>query len=555
MKNLLLFSVLLTVAAAPAAAQGLPEVLDPVVNFDYVAAAPAEAVKLRWRILNAGTAAFTATGGQSSSAALSARWRNTPIEPGEYLLVEGSFDPAKHAPGHVAEQLLLKTDSGAPLRLTAVGNILKVNEAAPAPARAPAPATTDGKSYGYVTGMATEAIAPAFKSAGKFSEGRAFVELPEGRGYINTKGEFVTEAKYKWCYRFREGLAVVKDAAGKYGAIDLSGKEIIACQYDDVNKGYFEDGTLGVVKDGHGLLIDGYGRDLGLTKDPAIQDITPLHHGVALFKKDNKWGLLNAKGEVLLPPTYDGQKDGFCNGRALVSKDKLLGYIDLTGHEVVPCTLSNALPFTEGKGVGRAGEGNYQVFDGTGKVLFEAATGKFGELFSFHDGRARLVAGPDADFKVGYLDATGKVLLPPTASSAQDFSDGYAVVIDGSDTSFFGWDAKVLFPFDFANLGDMAVYEGAYGLAAARANNARPSLSASGLARRPPNESVIAPAEGAAVLAAVVQPGFRLSGLPALAGQTPPPLGGAPAAGAPPVASKVAAKPAAKPAVKPAVRK
>ncbi len=546
MKNPLLLSALLAVAGSTAAAQGLPEILDPVVNFDYLVAAPTEPVLVRWRILNAGTAAFTATGGQSSSAALSARWRNTPIEPGEYLLVEGSFDPAKHAPGRVAEQLLLKTDAGAPLRLTAVGNILKANETAPAPARPTPPATTDGKRYGYITGMGTEAIAPAFKSGGKFSEGRAFVELPEGRGYINTKGEFVTEARYKWCYAFREGLAVVKDAAGKYGAIDLNGKEVIACQYDDVSKGFFEDGTLGVVKDGHGLLVDGYGRDLGLTKDPAIQAVTPLHHGVALFKKDGKWGVLNAKGAVLLPPTYDSHDNGFCNGRALVSKDKLLGYIDLAGREIVPCTLASAKPFSEGKAVGRAGEGAYQVFDGGGKVLFEAATGKFGELFPFHDGRARLVAGPEAGFKVGYLDATGKVLLPPTASSARDFNDGYAVVVDGSDASFFGWDAKVLFAFDFENLGDMAVYEGRYGLAAARANKARPSLSAGGQARRPPNENLIAPAEGAAMLATAVQPGFRLNSLPALAGQTPPPLGGATVV----VAPAAAAKPAVKPTVK-----
>ena len=543
----------LALAALPTAlaAQALPEPLDPVLNFDYVAAASPEPVALHWRVLNAGNVAFTAAGGQSSSPTLTAKWRTTAIEPGEYLMVEGSLDPARHAAGHVAEQLLLQTDAG-PVRLTAVGHLLAADEAAPAPARPAAPADRSGKSWGYLNGMGLEAIAPAFKEAEGFSEGRAAVALGEDWGYINTLGAFVTETRYRRGCPYHEGLALVRNAANKWGVVDLNGREIVPCSFDKVSEVSFQNGTLGVVKDGHGWLIDGYGRDLGLCADLGIQEVTPLSHGVCLFKKGDKWGVLNAKGAVVLPPTYDAQRGGFRNGRALVKRGELFGYLDESGREVVPCTLVAAEPFAEGKGVGQVANSNYQVFDAAGKVLFEVPNSKSGQLFPYHSGRAMLAAGPELDVRKGYIDASGRVLVKPFSIMTYDYNDGYAPVALGiGEWGYFGWDGKALISFDFDNLGPMAMYEGPYGLGAAKPNAQRPSLSSKDRGRRPPNESVIAPAEGAAQQTAVYQPNMRLSGLPAEMGQTPPPLGGAAVPAktpAKPAAAKAAAKPAAKPA-------
>lgn len=541
----------LLLASLTAAAQGLPTPVDPVVNFDYVALAAAKPVTLRWRILNAGTAPFTATGAQSSSAALSAHWRNTPVEPGEYLLVEGSFVPAQHAAGRVAEQLLLKTDAGAPLRLTAVGTVLAAGEAAPAPARATPAADRGSTTYGYINGMGMEEIKPSFKSANKFANGRAAVQTRDGWGYINTKGEFVTDTKYAWCIIFHEGLGVVKDKNNKWGVVDLTGREVVPCQYDDISESFYHDGTLGVVKDGHGLLIDGYGRDLGLVKDPAVQEVTPLNGGVAMFKKDGKWGVLNAKGDVVLPPTYDAQKGGFRNGCALVSRGKLMGFIDATGREIVPCTFTTAKPFSEGKGIGAAETGPTHVYDSRGKELFTVATG---ELFEFHSGRALATAGPEADFVKSYIDATGKPLGNVRSTFAFGYSDGYAAIGAGmSSWAFLGWNGTGITSPDFDTLGEMALYEGDYGLASARSNTSRSSLSASSISRRQVDETVIAPAEGAAQLASTTAATLRPIGLPALAGQPAPPLNETrlaetkPAPAAAPATKSAAAKPAAKP--------
>ena len=546
----------LALAALPTvlAAQALPEPLDPVVNFDYVAASSTEPIALHWRILNAGSTTFTAVGGQSSSPALTAKWRTTAIEPGEYLMVEGSLAPAGHAAGRVAEQLLLQTDAG-PVRLTAVGHLLAAGEAAPAPARPAAPIDRSGKSWGYLNGMGLEDIAPAFEDAERFSEGRAAVALGENWGYINTLGVFVTEARYRKGCPYHEGLALVRNAAKKWGVVDLNGREMVPCSFDKVSEVSFQNGTLGVVKAGHGWLIDGYGRDLGLCTDLGIQEVTPLSHGVALFKKGDKWGLLNAKGAVVLPPTYDAQTGGFRNGRALVQRGELYGYLDESGREVVPCTLVAAEPFAEGKGVGRVAEGNYQVFDATCKVLFEVPNSKGGQLFPYHSGRAMLAAGPELGFMKGYIDATGQVILKPTSTMSYDYNDGYAPIgASVGEWGYYGWDGKFLISFDFDNLGDMAMYEGPYGLGAAKPNAQRPSLSSKNRGRRPSNESIIAPAEGAAQQTAVYQPTMRLSGLPAEMGQTPPPSGGA-AAPMKAAAAKPAIKPTTKPVAKPAAPK
>lgn len=77
-------------------------------------------------------------------------------------------------------------------------------------------------------------------TADAFSEGLAAVgvDLPKEEGmqsaetrygYIDKKGGWVIEPKYRDAFAFRDGLAKVEDTDRNIGYIDKTGKEVIPC--------------------------------------------------------------------------------------------------------------------------------------------------------------------------------------------------------------------------------------------------------------------------------------------------------------------------------------
>lgn len=56
---------------------------------------------------------------------------------------------------------------------------------------------------------------------------------------------------------------------------------------------------------------------------------------LALFKKDDKYGFLNKKGEVKIHAIYDNAYP-FINGMAYVELNGKVGYINKKGEEIIP---------------------------------------------------------------------------------------------------------------------------------------------------------------------------------------------------------------------------
>lgn len=90
---------------------------------------------------------------------------------------------------------------------------------------------------GYINTLGEWVIEPIyseFKNRNEsfyFSDGFAPIRNDKNkRGYVDTKGNFLTEFIFEEAYPFSEGLALVKKN-GLYGYIDTLGNEIISCQF------------------------------------------------------------------------------------------------------------------------------------------------------------------------------------------------------------------------------------------------------------------------------------------------------------------------------------
>ena len=148
--------------------------------------------------------------------------------------------------------------------------------------------------------------------------------------------------------------------------------------------------------------------------------------GLSLVGKGNKHGFVDKNGKVVVPLIYD-EALTFSDGLAAVMQNNKWGYLDSTGKMVVELQYSEAMSFHNGMAVVVKG-GNYGFINEKGTVVIPF---EFGGARGFSaDGLAPVM---NAKGKWGYIDKKGKVVIPFKYGFADEFVDGVARVMEGSE--------------------------------------------------------------------------------------------------------------------------
>ena len=144
-----------------------------------------------------------------------------------------------------------------------------------------------------------------------------------------------------------------------------------------------DDVVIAVNSDTLGYFIDSNGK---LLFDKHFEEVRCFVECVANVKQDGKWGIINHKGELVVPCVYDDMLT-CSNGLIGVELNEKYGFINTKGDVIIPL-----------------------IFDG---------------VSSFSDGLANVVENGIAKF----INPKGKVeiISPSTFSRLQDFSDGIAM--------------------------------------------------------------------------------------------------------------------------------
>ncbi|MBO6879430.1 WG repeat-containing protein, partial [Winogradskyella sp.] len=162
-------------------------------------------------------------------------------------------------------------------------------------------------------------------------------------GMINTNGDFVFEPEIaaptlhfnSEYFDFHEDLCRI-EKEGKYGFINIKGKEVIPTIYDDA--GFFSEGLVSVVLNGkcgyvnqEGTFIIEpqfiYGWEFREGLAPIQKRVSIIDNKTGKKKYRQKWGFINKQGEIIIDPTYTSVS-GFYDGLAMVNFDKGMGYIN-----------------------------------------------------------------------------------------------------------------------------------------------------------------------------------------------------------------------------------
>lgn len=293
----------------------------------------------------------------------------------------------------------------------------------------------------------------------KRADGIFEVELGEFHGLINAKGEEFVPLIYTSSLNFHEQEFIAARKDGKFGALDLSGKEIIPFQYDYIS-GY-KDRMILKSKDGYELYTT-KGEKLVNQKLERVQSF--LNEYLIPFKDGNlmrvydlgkqkfvsegfdeifslsnepkgffrtyhqgKFGLLNEKFETVFEPIYDVIST-FSEGMAIIELKGKSGFVNEKFELVIPIELEVAQSFFDGLAIVKK-NGKWGFIDQKGQFLFEIDPKTTG---FFYEGRARMIEKN----RYGFLDKSGSMVISLQFDWADIFRNQVSLVRKGNQVYF-----------------------------------------------------------------------------------------------------------------------
>lgn len=227
---------------------------------------------------------------------------------------------------------------------------------------------------GLVNDLGKTIISARYDDMSYFFGHIALVKTGAFYGLVDELGQSVLPCKYDAIKCFEnstEALLVKKN--GKLGIYDLSGYPIVECAYDSIYADKTKRNSVILIKGGvkeestvyyepsvkiedetkliHFEENNKYGL---LTPDsqtvyvkPIYEYIDVFYNGLAIVKKDGKWGMINKLGKEIVEPQYDYINPYSC-GFARIVKDGKVGFLDNNFKEAVSPSFTHAYPFKDG---------------------------------------------------------------------------------------------------------------------------------------------------------------------------------------------------------------
>ncbi|MEI6122688.1 MAG: WG repeat-containing protein [Bacteroidota bacterium] len=265
---------------------------------------------------------------------------------------------------------------------------------------------------------------------------------------------------------FSNGYAVTYNA-GKASILDTTGK-IIVKGLDSIGTFYtnllFYKSLCKVYKGGKAALMDKNGV-LRTAYDysnfilpcvgvncpfyfPKRMGKAPKGENCMLTTKDNKFGMIDLQGKIIIPNDYDIIWKTFDEyGYTWAVKNQKAGFLSVDGKEITEFKYDNLNDFTEDMAavaVNVNGTLLWGYIDRTGKEIVPC---QYTQVDGFFNGMSAVY---DNTKKGGYIDKTGKLIIPIIYTTTIDFNEDVALVKDGGYYGYIDKTGKVLSPFIYS---------------------------------------------------------------------------------------------------------
>lgn len=152
------------------------------------------------------------------------------------------------------------------------------------------------------------------------------------------------------------------------------------------------------------------------------------------YVEDGKWGFIDANGNIKLETNFKNKPESFQNGFAIISNDTVFYYINAKG-DTIGTYYFGANSFSDNRALVRNKDSELFFIDETGTIIFKVDTiakNQLRQCRSFHDGLSLFITH---DLKYGFMDKSGKVVIKPKYTSADDFSENISYAEIKNDTN------------------------------------------------------------------------------------------------------------------------
>jgi len=302
-----------------------------------------------------------------------------------------------------------------------------------------------------------EVVVPIiYRNVGIFSEGLAWVERHDDLfGFVDTTGQEVIYPQFTQVTNFSGGVASVAIQRGNnrrsWGVIDTQGNEIVP----------FDSGLeIGSFQNGRALIRQGIIDNTGeMVADIDIRNVwsSSFSYERLRLQREQRWGFIDTyDGSEVIPFIYSFAFE-FSEGLAMVNQGGYSGFIDTIGNVVVPIIYERARCFSDGMaavGIEFLSETNNSIdpwrngyyyhirkwgfIDSSGREIVPFI---YDEVNDFSEGLAGVAiwCTESERHKWGFIDNTGYEVVPPTFCWVGSFSEGFAVVNTGAEHISWGW--------------------------------------------------------------------------------------------------------------------
>ena len=288
-------------------------------------------------------------------------------------------------------------------------------------------------------------------------DGRIFVPLRNWSGILQSIGYLMEEGDITWDGTTK--LATVRAVEQKLDPSNglekpaLSGKGAqasyavaLSTQYDEIEPlgdGYFlaqkytgeTNVGLGVSMGGREnvrYLLDSKGKVLQTYDTGTDNYMEDGGERTFLVGRNTENGFGNGaidwEGNTVIPVVYL-YVDFFSEGLAAVRDEKNdMGYVNRKGEPVIPTQFQTTRAFSDGLAVVEKKDDTYAYIDKTGKIVIDAS--KYRYVDSFSEGMARVWKVEGNTRRCGFIDKTGKEVIPCQYRWAGYFRNGVTYASD-----------------------------------------------------------------------------------------------------------------------------
>ena len=154
--------------------------------------------------------------------------------------------------------------------------------------------------YGFINLQGEEIVKTQYNDVVNFRNGFARVRKGDLYGFINLQGEEIVKTQYEDADFFDNGFSQVKKD-GLWGLINTKGEEIVKPQYDE--KFYIYGSFAQVKKDGLYGYIDTKGKEI--VKPQFQKASSKFFANRAVIKQNGKCGYIDIRGNIVVKPQWD----------------------------------------------------------------------------------------------------------------------------------------------------------------------------------------------------------------------------------------------------------